>query len=245
MTASPDSPQNSTRPIKAWWFGRKDYRLPNGDGRTVAPGITHHHSGPLILCISGLHASRCPLDALQYAQSEIVYRVVCGGQVIEADDKLVCTERTYLAVLDSTHVLDKFARLCALDVVDLWDAPPVVLHYLRTGDAASRAASWDASWTAAWTASWDAPWASAQAAAWTASQNASWDAARAASWASTQAAARAATRAASWTASWVSAQAAARDAARYASKAGGNLVKLQSRRLSRLLQDAIRQDDKP
>jgi len=35
---------------------------------------------------------------------------------------------------DVTLVLRLFARHCALDVIDLWNAPDVVIEYLKTGD---------------------------------------------------------------------------------------------------------------
>ena len=39
-----------------------------------------------------------------------------------------------LATFDATDLLKEFARWCALQVADLWDAPPNVLSYLETGD---------------------------------------------------------------------------------------------------------------
>jgi hypothetical protein len=41
-----------------------------------------------------------------------------------------------------------FTRQCALDVIDLWDAPAVVRQYLETGDESLRASAWDAAWDA-------------------------------------------------------------------------------------------------
>ena len=147
-------------PIKAWWFCPADRKLANGDGRLIRRNTTHVHRGPLVICHSGLHASRRILDAVNYAPGPILCRVECNGDVIEEDDKLVCRRRTYLAVVDASEMLCKFARLCAQDVVDKWDTPSVVREYLRTGDeelrAAARAASWAASWDAAKAASWDA-----------------------------------------------------------------------------------------
>ena len=50
-------------------------------------------------------------------------------------------------------MLRKFARLCALDVIDCWDAPDVVIEYLKTGDEFIRNAARDAVWAAS-----DAAW---------------------------------------------------------------------------------------
>lgn len=44
------------------------------------------------------------------------------------------------------------ATRAALDVVHLWDAPDVVVKYLRTGDEQIRDAAWDAARNAAWDA---------------------------------------------------------------------------------------------
>jgi hypothetical protein len=196
--------------MRAWHFVRDDGLL--RDGRPLpADGIVLRHTGPLALCESGLHASVDPFDALPYAPGALVCRVECGGEVVHGGDKLVCRERTILWRADATDVLRRFARLCALDVAHLWDAPGVVVRYLRTGDeslrAAARAAAWDAARDAARAAAWDAAWA----AAWDAARDAAWDAARDAA----RAAAWDATRAAAWD--------AARDA--------------QSRRLQRMLAD--------
>ncbi|MCB7127908.1 MAG: hypothetical protein J3T61_00015, partial [Candidatus Brocadiales bacterium] len=58
------------------------------------------------------------------------------------------SERTVLWRLDIEDLLRDFTRRCALDVVDLWDAPDVVVRYLKTGDEslrdAARAAARDA-----------------------------------------------------------------------------------------------------
>ena len=137
-----------TKPIKAWWFAPADRKLANGDGRLIRRNTTHVHRGDLVLCQSGLHASRRITDALKWAPGPILCRVECGGEVVEGADKLVCTRRKYLAVVDATAVLLKFARLCALDVIDNWDAPGVVIRYLRTGDEQLRAAAMDAAWAA-------------------------------------------------------------------------------------------------
>jgi hypothetical protein len=76
-----------------------------------------------------------------------------GGTIKKDSDKLVARQRTILWRIDSTDVLRKFARQCALDVAHLWDMPPVVSQYLETGDesirAAARAAAWDAARAAA------------------------------------------------------------------------------------------------
>jgi hypothetical protein len=120
--------------MKAWFFSHTDCRLANGDGRLIQAGKTHRVEGPLKLCRHGLHGSIKPLDALLYAPGPFVWRVELGGEVLHGNDKLCGKERTYLWGYDATDVLRHFARLCALDVIHLWDAPEAVEHYLRTGD---------------------------------------------------------------------------------------------------------------
>ncbi len=121
----------SKKTIQAWHFT-------NGralrDGSKWKVGKIERHSEALFMCQSGLHASRNPLDALKYAPGTMIRRVKCGGQIIEDNDKLVCTKRKVLWAYDAAKVLRHFARLCALDVIHLWKAPEVVIKYLRTGD---------------------------------------------------------------------------------------------------------------
>ena len=177
--------------MKAWHFVGNTLR----DGSPIpADGVKLVYPHTPILCKRGLHASIDPFDALQYAPGENLCLVECGGVVLHQNDKLVCTERTIIARMDATHMLRYYARMQALSVVHLWDAPDSVLDYLMTGDEATRAAARAAAWAAARDAARDAAWAAASAAA------------RAAAWA--------AARDAAWAAAWAAARDAARDAAR-------------------------------
>jgi len=130
--------------MKAWHFVAADKKL--RDGRPLPePGVILRHEGPIELCSSGLHASIRPIDALRYAPGPYICRVDCTGHWIRSDDKIVCTERTILWGYDATAVLRKFARMCALDVIEKWNAPEVVVKYLKTGDEELRATAADAS----------------------------------------------------------------------------------------------------
>ena len=203
------------RKIRAWHFTDGMFLR---DGQPLVVGKTYTYAGWVKLCESGLHASKRPIDALQYAPGNVVSRVECGGEMLNGDDKLVCTERTVLWAYDAEKVLRHFARLCALDVIHSWDAPTVVVQYLRTGDESLRDAAW---WAAAWDAARDdaagvAAW-DARDAAWAAARDA-WDAWVAAGAAARDAgdaagdAARAAARAAVGGAAWAAARGAARGA---------------------------------
>lgn len=122
------------KPIYGWWFSN-GYQLGYDDKRPVRVGITHTVEPPLELCKWGLHLSINPLDAISNAGGSIVWRVKASGEVVEGVGKLVCSERTYVAGgTDVSGVLQKFIRLCVLDAKCLWDAPDVLIRYLRTGN---------------------------------------------------------------------------------------------------------------
>ena len=172
--------------MKAWHFVGNTLR----DGSPVpADGETVTYEGDIVLCESGLHASKRIVDALQYAPGSTICRVeVTGAQSQGHTDKIAGAARTILWRVDGERVLRRFARLCALDVFHLWSAPPIVVEYLKTGNADIRAAARAAAEAAARAAAWDA----AGAAAGDAAEAAAWDAAEAAAGAAAWAAARAA-----------------------------------------------------
>jgi hypothetical protein len=191
-----------------WYFAQPNNRLGHGDDREIRVGETHYVNGAPKICRYGLHASRSVLDALQYAPSNTLYRVRLGGWKDSQHDKHCAQSRTYLAVIDAEEILRRFACECALDVVHMWDAPEVVLDYLRTGDkskryaaksaaksAASAAANvnaWSASWSATKAASRSVVWYAARSAAGLAASSAAGSDTGSASWSATRAAARAA-----------------------------------------------------
>ena len=149
--------------MKAWYFSENPPRLRYGDGRKIKAGITHKVKCEPVLCEAGLHGSVRPIDALEYAPGPYIWRVELGGQIVRGDDKAVATKRTYLWGYDATETLGKFARLCALDVIHLWNAPDIVVRYLKTGDESLWAAAWTAA-RAARAAARDAAWTAARAA---------------------------------------------------------------------------------
>jgi len=160
------------------------------DGRSIPPiGETLVHDGPLVMYRSGLHASIHPLDALRYATGSLLHRVRLSGKIVTCDDKLVASERTIVASIDATDLLQAFARWCALQVIKCWAAPPIVREYLETGreelreaagaeaweaQAAASAAAWAAKEEVAWMAAW------AEASAASAAASAAWEAEEAA-----------------------------------------------------------------
>ncbi|MEO1076375.1 MAG: hypothetical protein AAFX41_10485, partial [Bacteroidota bacterium] len=141
--------------MKAWYFAPEDRRLRFGDGRKVAPGVTHTIEGTPMLCEHGLHASQSILDALVHAPGPILCRVELAGEMCSGSNKVAAQSRTYLRVADTTNVLREFARAQALSVAHLWDMSDIVREYLETGDEAMRAAAGAAA-DAASAAAWDA-----------------------------------------------------------------------------------------
>ena len=139
--------------IKAWHFLSEDRKLQFPPHTKIKAGQTIKVKDGPILCERGLHASIRAFDALAYAPGPIVCRVEVSGKIVKGSDKLAGTERKVLWMADATDTLRVFSRWCALDVIHLWDAPEVVVKYLKTGDEslrdAARAAAWDAAWDAA------------------------------------------------------------------------------------------------
>ena len=123
------------------------------NGRVIPPvGEWLVHNGPIVPCESGLHASENAFDALAYAPGPILHRVELDGGLAphgNPPDKWAGRRRRILASIDATELLRAFARWCALQVVDLWDAPPVAREYLTTGDSNRQAAAWAAARAAA------------------------------------------------------------------------------------------------
>ena len=111
------------------------------DGSPVPPdGEWISVEGDLRLCSNGLHASKHPFDALQYAPGNNLALVELRGEIIEGDDKVVARERKIIKRIDATDLLRQFAKDCALSVIHLWDAPPVVIDFLN-GDESKRGAA--------------------------------------------------------------------------------------------------------
>ena len=155
--------------MKAWYFSETSKKLRYGDNREIALGVTHTITGTPIPCEHGLHGSVKILDALSFASGPVLWEVELAGEIVEHSDhdKHAATERTYLrGGVDVSDVLRAFARRCALDVIDKWDAPAIVRQYLETGDESIRAAAEaaaEAAWAAAMAAAWAAAWAAAAA----------------------------------------------------------------------------------
>jgi hypothetical protein len=65
----------------------------------VIEGLVLEYYGKLTFCSKGLHASLTPEEAREYCDG-ILTKVACSGQVIFDKDKLVCSRREVLEIID-------------------------------------------------------------------------------------------------------------------------------------------------
>lgn len=140
------------------------------DGLAVPPiGEWLEHAGEVKMCESGLHFSKHPFDALQYAPGHVLDLVEVEDIVEQHEDKGVCRRRKRIATINAEPLLREFARWCALDVYHLWgnaktDPDSICKRYLETGDESLRADAYDAAYDAAWATASATAWATASAA---------------------------------------------------------------------------------
>lgn len=104
--------------VLAWHTLTSDGKTSNGEGIQVKVGQTLRLPDGVkpVLCERGYHASVRPLDLLrQYIAGPIWCRVELSGAIIHDDDgtKSAASERTCLAMVDGTKVLQRFAIWCA------------------------------------------------------------------------------------------------------------------------------------
>ena len=135
-----------TRTNLAYHFTKDTLR----DGSPIPPiGEWLEHKGDVKLCRSGLHFSRDPFDALSYAPGTLLHLVEVDDIVEEDKSKGVCRRRKIIATINAENLLRECARKWALDVIDKWDAPDVVVKWLKTGDESLRSAAASAAYSAA------------------------------------------------------------------------------------------------
>jgi len=99
--------------IKGYKFLTSQNKSYNGDQKWKK-GVWVNHKGELELCESGLHASRTPLQSLQYVYGDNWWIVGARGKFKEdKNDKFVCSEMRIIKRLPVKKILVKFAILCA------------------------------------------------------------------------------------------------------------------------------------
>ena len=148
---------------KTYWHfaAMKDGKPVMRDGTMIEPG-KRYTVPKAIMCESGFHGSARAIDALQYAPGSWVSKRDID-EVIRGYDKVCGPACVHTDGFDATEILRKFARLCALDVIDLWDSPEIVVRYLKTGDESIRIAARNAAMTTEMYAATDAAIAAARA----------------------------------------------------------------------------------
>lgn len=94
-----------------WHFVRDDRRLGHdATNVTVAPGYSYYYEGKTPkLCVRGLHGSEFALDALRYANGDIISRIRLMRVTERDDDQAVAWQRDVLAVADARQELRLFA----------------------------------------------------------------------------------------------------------------------------------------
>jgi len=117
-----ETQHDDLRTIYAWHFS--DGTLSYGDARPIIPGLALTcEPEDISLCGFGFHANLDIIDVLQYAPGAVLSYVECGGKIVQDDDKLVCSQRRHLAVVDITNTLHEFGCWCAEQALALIDNP--------------------------------------------------------------------------------------------------------------------------
>ena len=111
-----------TSPVQAFHFIGDDRKLRDGSDSAPVGGV-ETYNGKCVLCESGLHASRRPIDALSYAPGVFMRLVECSHVEDEQDDKLVCRSRKILWEADISAELHEFACQCAERALALVENP--------------------------------------------------------------------------------------------------------------------------
>src|SRR3990167_3742405 len=153
------------------------------DGSPIpADGEWLAYSGPCKKGESGLHASRNPFDALQYAPGDTLCLVEIADIVEDEADNLLCRKRKIIVRMDATEMLRYFARMQAVSCLAQWKYEPdqIILDWLMTGDPAAYDAARAAAYATARAATHDVAYAAARAAAYAAARAVAYAAARAA-----------------------------------------------------------------
>ena len=114
--------------VLAWHTLPANKKTTNGEGIEVTPGQTLRLPDGVKpdLCKRGYHASVKALDLLKnYVAGPIWCRVELGGTIVYGDTKCVASERTCIAMVDGTKVLQRFAIWCAEQALNAIDQDKV------------------------------------------------------------------------------------------------------------------------
>ena len=108
-------------------------------------GNVHKFDGKIDICKSGFHASKNPMDAMRYHDlyESRFFVVDCRGDIIEQEDKLVCSEIEILSELTLKEWIDScYDSLCSGEgCEDVEHVPGYYSRQAASGDYSSQAAS--------------------------------------------------------------------------------------------------------
>jgi len=190
-------------------------------------GVWKKHKGELMLCNGGFHASRHPLDTLEFVQGNRLFLVEGRGEIIEDKDKFVIREMKLKAeIKDLKKISVEFSIYCAkrclpnyekkypddkrvrqaIEAAEAWlkAKTPEQKEAARSAASAVESAAWSTA-SAAESAAWSAAESTAWSAAWSAARSATESATRSAA-----SAARSAAESAAESAAWSVAESAIR-----------------------------------
>jgi len=178
--------------MKGYRFVTDDLKSEHGKVQWKV-GEWQKQGGTLKLCENGFHASKDPLDSLNYIFGTRWFQVEARGKILHDNDKL-CAEEMRLVQEIPIIIIKKFAIECAKHVLPFYekqypddkrprdaigaaekylaDPSPENLGLLKKCEAAAYAAAWNAAWTAAGDVAGDVARAAAYAAAWNAAGDA-------------------------------------------------------------------------
>jgi hypothetical protein len=111
-------------------------------GKNMVVGETHKIDGEPVMHRHGYHAFPNLINAINGASGPIIWKVDLGGTTIEGHNRLVAQECTYLWKVDGSLILRKFASQCALEVTNKWQAPEVVIKFLKARKDILRLEAW-------------------------------------------------------------------------------------------------------
>ena len=229
--------------MRGYRFVTDDLKSKNGEVQWEI-GKWQKHDGELKLCKSGFHASKEPLDSLNYVFGSRWFICEARGKILEDDDKFCAEEMRLLREIpDLKRLMVRFAVDCAkrclprfeavfpedecpreaIEAAEVWFKNPTEENR-RAAESAAESAAWSAAWLAA-----EPAWSSVGAAAESA-RSAARAAARSA-WSARSAGS--ATRLAAWSA----AESAAWSAGAAAGSAGLAERKWQRKHLNKLIKE--------
>lgn len=103
--------------VHGWhWVDETSLELLDGDRVQAGRAYSLPDGVPPVMCETGYHASRFPLQALYYARGSYASHVALSGQILYGLDKLCATKRTVLACGNASEILRGVRLAIAQDI---------------------------------------------------------------------------------------------------------------------------------